>query len=172
MDDICSICHESMDDDLYTLPECSHIFHTNCIMTWWRTGQNTCPLCNNAGVNASALSEVGGFVGDWSTIWFQRMENYKKLRLYSRKKNAPASLKKMIQKIKKIEERKKFHGNDFKKWRTTISENKTNGAIIKEWRRRNRIKWKFNTRLRSAKLAVGASEKIVPIIIATKIDIH
>lgn len=26
-DDKCAICHEDFSGDLYTLPECSHIFH-------------------------------------------------------------------------------------------------------------------------------------------------
>ena len=51
--DICSICHEplSNSEQIYTLPECSHKFHTNCIMHWFRTDHNRCPLCNNEGIN-------------------------------------------------------------------------------------------------------------------------
>merc|ERR1712166_314928 len=50
--DICAICHEDFTGELYTLPECSHIFHTNCIMTWFRMKKTSCPLCNNNGVNS------------------------------------------------------------------------------------------------------------------------
>ena len=47
--ELCAICHENIDlndGSIYTLPECNHSYHTNCIMTWFRMGKNTCPLCN------------------------------------------------------------------------------------------------------------------------------
>ena len=32
--DICVICHDNLGEQyVYTLPECNHKFHTNCIMT-------------------------------------------------------------------------------------------------------------------------------------------
>ena len=52
--DICAICHDNLgEDNVYTLPECNHKFHTNCIMTWFRAKHNTCPLCNNKVINAT-----------------------------------------------------------------------------------------------------------------------
>ena len=36
---MCSICHEELNGDIYTLPECNHKYHTNCIITWFRTGK-------------------------------------------------------------------------------------------------------------------------------------
>jgi hypothetical protein len=34
--------------DKYTLPSCGHTFHTDCIMTWFRSHQTRCPLCNHS----------------------------------------------------------------------------------------------------------------------------
>ena len=50
--DKCIICLESLENEpQYKLPECNHSFHQNCIMHWFRDGNNKCPLCNNLGVN-------------------------------------------------------------------------------------------------------------------------
>ena len=47
-DNICGICHENLNTEQnYTLPECNHVYHTNCIITWFRTGHQNCPHCNN-----------------------------------------------------------------------------------------------------------------------------
>ena len=35
--DNCAICREKLENNTYTVPECNHKFHTNCIMTWFRT---------------------------------------------------------------------------------------------------------------------------------------
>ena len=86
---VCAICLEPMETDIYSLPECIHKYHTNCIMHWFRAGHNKCPLCNNVGVN-----------GDVDLFWGYReaaLENYKKMRRLSRKKNAPPELVKQIQ---------------------------------------------------------------------------
>ena len=33
-DNICGICHENLNTEQnYTLPECNHVYHTNCIIT-------------------------------------------------------------------------------------------------------------------------------------------
>ena len=43
----CSICFLEMSDEttIHRLPECGHAFHINCIMQWFRSKQDTCPLC-------------------------------------------------------------------------------------------------------------------------------
>ena len=53
--EICVICQDILDNgesDFYTLPECNHCYHTNCIITWFRAGHNNCPCCGNQGVNS------------------------------------------------------------------------------------------------------------------------
>ena len=42
---ICSICFNSMTEtESYSL-ECDHKFHTACILKWFRSKHDTCPLC-------------------------------------------------------------------------------------------------------------------------------
>lgn len=36
--DICSICHNDLEENVYTVPHCEHKFHSNCIISWFRTG--------------------------------------------------------------------------------------------------------------------------------------
>ena len=51
---ICLICHDILDnglDQVYELPECNHLYHTNCIVTWFRSGHSNCPYCGNRGLN-------------------------------------------------------------------------------------------------------------------------
>ena len=89
--ELCCVCHENLESNIYTLPECNHTFHTNCIMTWFRapSGNNKCPLCNNSGINK--LKDLDGIP------WTQRQraeENYKRVRSTSRRKDCPKHIKK------------------------------------------------------------------------------
>jgi hypothetical protein len=162
----CCICHELLENKTYSLPECSHIFHINCIMHWWRAGHNKCPLCNNIGVNGNELDPI-----IHETVWDQRMNNYKKLRLLSRKKSAPEYLKKQVQQIKKIEEQIKKQATKFKEWKKQISTNLTNRKIASQnWQKKHYL-WKLKHRLKMKKLYLGACQKIIPIIIATKLEV-
>ena len=51
-DEECIICKECLtNEDIYKLPECCHIYHTNCIVTLFRNGNNNCHQSGNRGVN-------------------------------------------------------------------------------------------------------------------------
>ena len=42
----CAICLLEMDESSgYKLPECGHRFHANCIISWFRSKHESCPLC-------------------------------------------------------------------------------------------------------------------------------
>jgi len=44
---LCSICLDSLDEEkaeIYTVPNCEHIFHKRCI-TLWKKESSTCPCC-------------------------------------------------------------------------------------------------------------------------------
>ena len=51
----CAICYTNM---LHTQPRqaCGHRFHDRCIVRWFKTGHNTCPLCR-AVLNDEPLSD-------------------------------------------------------------------------------------------------------------------
>ena len=44
-EEMCSICYIKMGDHASHTLECSHKFHTDCILKWFRSKQDTCPLC-------------------------------------------------------------------------------------------------------------------------------
>ena len=43
----CSICLCDCNAPHNITLSCSHSFHHNCIMAWFDTGNNTCPMCRN-----------------------------------------------------------------------------------------------------------------------------
>ena len=165
--DICSICHEDLSTNLYTLPECSHTFHCNCIMHWFRAKHNTCPLCNNTGVNSQ-----------YDIPWTLRqgaIENYKRLRTQSRRKNAPEELKKQIANLKKFEDKLKINQKEYLKWKNTIQgvNGETWGELKKINRKYRNKKWQLERKIKTKKISIGISSSAVPtpIIIATKINV-
>ncbi len=45
----CPICLGTVDGgDTHQLTECSHTFHTKCIVQWFRSGNSSCPLCRGS----------------------------------------------------------------------------------------------------------------------------
>ena len=40
----CAICQETMEDNLRKINRCNHMFHRQCIETWFQSGV-TCPIC-------------------------------------------------------------------------------------------------------------------------------
>tara|TARA_B110000285_G_C14945244_1_gene524000 strand:+ start:96 stop:620 length:525 start_codon:yes stop_codon:yes gene_type:complete len=172
-DDICAICHEVLGNNLYNLPECSHNYHTNCIMTWFRAGHNTCPLCNNKGINATN-KEANDHINNVS--WEQRqsyLSLYKEISRNSKRKNAPVKMKKAVEKVVKYQ--KKF--SEFKKesiaWKKSMPENTTVREIILKISKYRQRKWKMARVLRDKKRMIGYlyGSKIVNIILPQKIDV-
>jgi hypothetical protein len=47
MTDTCSICIEPFIGDPTIVLHCSHLFHQNCIIKWFKT-ELTCPLCRSS----------------------------------------------------------------------------------------------------------------------------
>ena len=165
---ICAICHENLESETYTLPECNHTFHTNCIMTWFRspTGNNKCPLCNNSGVNK--LSDLNNL--HWSER--QRAEaNYKKVRASSRRKDCPKRILKMIDKLKKLEKKQKDRNKNYQEFKKSKQPDLTVIEIYKKYSKFRRDKWSLYRRIRRQKSLIGFQQNVVNIIIPVKQDV-
>lgn len=85
----CSICMQSMETNSCFPLECGHEFHGHCIMTWFRSGHDQCPLCRSEGC----------YLYRFSTL----RDRYRLLRSRSRNKSAPQQLKKMVAGLQKTE---------------------------------------------------------------------
>lgn len=163
MSDICAICHEDLSANSYNLPECSHKFHINCIMTWFRAGHNSCPLCNNAGVNS--VNDIS-----YHSWWDKRvaLENYKICRRKYRRKDCPIDLKKKIDRLKKYEEKYKKIKKEIKDFNNSKPQEITVREIKKKEDNLRRKRWKLEHNIRKQKIFIGLSEQRTKIIIPIK----
>jgi hypothetical protein len=88
--DVCSICYDTLDTEpQYTIPDCNHTFHTNCIVHWFRNGYRHCPLCNHLGLGSNKYCTSS------NTIFSERIKDYVK------KNNEPRWLMLLIDKYNK-----------------------------------------------------------------------
>ncbi len=102
----CCICYTHMEEtEQYVIPECRHKFHVNCLITWFRTGGNTCPCCRGIPENDSTIN---------SYCMFSR---YKFNRRFAQRKEAPKSLVKLVLKLRNMEKKRAEKTKEFSEWR-------------------------------------------------------
>ena len=162
----CMICLENLTNEpQYSLPECNHTFHQNCIMHWFRSGSHKCPLCNNLGINDTTNNEPS--MDRWSW-WHRGKEKYKRIRQYARKKDAPQILKKEVNKLKKLEAKQKALRKEIKNFKNKIG---TFKELDKEWNNYKNKRWRIEGNIRKLKMSI-ANFNVVPIIIAKKVVVE
>jgi hypothetical protein len=155
----CTICLNYLNtEQTYVLPECNHKFHTNCIMTWMRSGNNRCPLCNNTGINDTEENTLNRRYNCWCSL-----DRFKMIKKYSCKKEAPKILKKEIEKIKIYEERKKENDEKIKNLKRKRG---IYNELCKEDKKLRNKKWKISDKIHQMKMNI-ANYPIVNIIIPT-----
>lgn len=114
---MCCICHEdfvvdeakssSSSSNVYTLPECGHKFHINCILPWFRTGNSSCPYCR---CSPHPLAD------DFLDMYTDRESLFKFKFNVGRRKNAPARLKTLVKRLMKHRARVALTRGQLKKW--------------------------------------------------------
>ena len=154
-ENLCSICLENINNEQnYTLPECNHCFHTNCIIHWFRLGNTNCPYCNNDGINAMLFKEK------------YSQERYKLLRQAARKKNAPQQLKNIVINLRKLENQYKDNIKAIK----DINEREGQFKILK--REINKLESKnrqINIKIRQHKRKICNCIFIQPLLLVKKV---
>ncbi len=112
-DNMCMICHEEMIPETNNVKhklECGHTYHSNCIITWFRTGNDNCPYCGDKGVNAIKKDK---HVRRYFNVYFnQQKTRISKLRQISKRNDAPPKLVKFCERFSEIEkEREEIDAN-------------------------------------------------------------
>lgn len=167
--DNCMICLESLSSEQqYTLPECSHTFHQNCIMHWFRSGSHKCPLCNNLGINDNSNSNTHNNSSTRWGWWRGGQQRYQMIRKYSRKKDAPQMLKKEVEKLKKLETKHKALTKEIKDFKNKVG---PFGELKREWGKFRSKRWRLDASIRKRKMSIS-NFNIVQVIIAKKVNVH
>jgi len=174
-DNICLICHDtlipeeepSVNNPPYTL-ECKHKYHANCIITWFRSGHNNCPYCGDTGSNGPKQPKKSGAIRRSLYRPFQQKiatdVKYLRLRQYSRRKDAPHQLVRMVDKLKTLENER----DDNDKALNEFKDKPANGATWKELNaeggKLRQRRWAINRKI--ARQQIEISEyPIIPLII-------
>jgi len=129
---ICVICQQNREenDEIHSIKECSHTFHTNCIIEWFRTGNDKCPLCRNS--EFCSVSPI---------MFYSPKSRLNFMKNYSRRKVAPEQLKNLVKSASKTNQRIKSLIKERKEWSQSVEGrefaslkkiyNKLNNKIIK-----------------------------------------
>lgn len=171
--EICTICQDILDngEQIHFLPECNHGYHTNCILTWFRTGNNNCPCCGNRGVNfkepIKQQASRGYRWNRWGFASRRRLNpNYIRLRAFSFRKDAPKQLKEIVDKLKGYESELIEMVREFKegaKERDVMKFKEVQTVVKNFHNRRHRLQNKINEYV----IKIG-DYPIVPLIIPVK----
>ena len=121
-DDECIICKESLNkEDIYKLPECCHIYHTNCIVTWFRNGNNNCPHCGNRGVNNYEKQHYYRRNYKNNPIYNDlKKYAYSKNKLNSNEEEIREKVKKYFEKIKNMEDNIKNIKEEYTEYKKSL----------------------------------------------------
>jgi hypothetical protein len=160
----CPICKEQMtEENYYAIPECGHIFHTNCIITWFRSLHPNCPLCNDVGMNIPMNNKGGNYWTYYRNNCVKGEELYKMRRM----KLFPKSVKiqKMIESITNTKQQLLQNTKDCRKYRQISFEEATQEGFVTPKEIQSKIyelrrkSWSLKRRLRNQYSKLG----VVPI---------
>ena len=95
MSEVCAVCLEDISENSYTIPECCHRFHLDCIILWWRSPREyhgtygDCPICRQPANNPYR--------------WVKAHGRVRLLKRLAKKKTVHPDLKKAAVRLKKAD---------------------------------------------------------------------
>lgn len=172
----CIICKEPLNiEDTYTLPECCHVYHTNCIVTWFRNGNCNCPHCGNKGINNYQNNRT------FYRRFNKRNPKYNDLKKYAYSKNklkeneekTREKLKKSFEKIKNMEDNIKKIKEELSEFKKSLKHKEVNYNECRKTLTNYRTRiWNSETNLYKSMKKLLDENYIVPLIIPNKIYIN
>ena len=91
----CPICYDLLNSqDIYTIPDCNHTFHTNCIVHWFRNGYSHCPLCNHSGLGTTKYTNTS--ITPFHNLVKHNKTKFKLINKYAEQNKGPKWLQEKI----------------------------------------------------------------------------
>ena len=173
----CMICREELECmPCYTLPECNHKYHTNCLISWFRNGDPRCPYCGNKGVNNKSIDITDRFTNRFNTLKYKTqtlidIKRFVFLKKYDTNKRC-LEIRKHFDKIKVLEENYK---NENLKLRELKQSLKDTPALYSEAKKNINCyrskSWKITKQIRDEKFKIVNNSYIIPLIIPMRVDV-
>jgi len=136
----CPICRGALTGAFHKLPECNHEFHTECVMQWFRSGHESCPLCRGRGVNGQSATR------DYYR-WDASSDRLGMMRRMARKRNAPPVLRRAWNKLRDLERENREINREYGKVQKRLRRIPT----YKRFQQLRRRRWKMLDRIRQSK---------------------
>lgn len=176
--EICMICREELSDaPVYQLPECGHIYHTHCIISWFRNGDSRCPYCGNKGINHNTSNKPRSNNYSWrrnAFLYKNDVGDCKLLELkrYSKKPEAPKLLVKQFSKLEESKEHLSICIAELKCFKDKLkSEPLVYNEAKKEYRKLKTKRWKAENNVYRMRQIINELN-IVPLIIPQPINLN
>ena len=128
------------DGEEFELRECSHRFHALCIMSWFRTGHSTCPMCKDKGVSVS---------------WTDRCYRLEKARRAAMRKGASIELRRDVAKLKRLEAKQVEVACLLREYRNTITTGEKIKTVVEQYVKKRRRGWYIRAKVRRLKTSIA-----------------
>ena len=149
----CCICQEDILSKPRCILDCSHCFHTQCIVDWFRAPRDdseeigTCPLCRSIGTPRGPFS--------WKTA-NGRASILRKL-ARKKKNNIPPIILKAVKRLQDAEKNAKFASKQF----TEFKNKKEVKEMWSKWEKLRTLRYRANHIIRTRKYELAQFDPMV-----------